>query len=436
MKYFMYLIYTFSSLFGAESFDDWLNKGEVSGYLKYYYIETNKNYISGQGTSAHSNAVGGQLHYNTARINGLTFGTTFMTTQGFLLADNVESSTLGQDEGKRGDDASDAYSVLGEIYLDYTDELFNVWYGRRLITTPMIGPKKARMLPSTVEGGHASMNLREELSLSVTYVDKFKQRSANHFTNIVQHALGDDMLAITGVREASVYNVNVNYKTNGLELNFYDTYAVNFLNTMYADISYKKDFYSLATQFVSQQSIGNADSNLAKIDSLTKGKKINSRAIGIRGGLSYKESSLDLVYRNILRNSSSYDSIITPWDGELLYAYSTTTNNLGQSLYGNGLTAGGAYVGGTEGVKFGFTQTYNFLGLKGFKTHLAYAMYANPLYRENQEDLKAIIFYDMGNISLQLKGIWIDNDTYTFKDGTVNQLDSLTQYHAILTYKF
>ena len=60
----------------------------------------------------------------------------------------------------------------------------------------------------------------------------------------------------------------------------------------------------------------------------------------------------------------------------------------------------------------------------------------NPDYREDQEDLKIFIAYKMGNISWQIKGIWIDNDTYTFKDGTINQLDALTQYHIIANYKF
>jgi len=436
MKYFILSILLLSSLYASESLSSWFKDGNVSGNIKYYYIETNKNYITGVQTSTHSNAIGGQLHYETSRLKNFALGTTFMTTQGFLLPNNVESSTLGQDEGKKGGVAKDSYSVLGEVYGDYKNKYINVWYGRRIISTPMIGPKKSRMLPSTVEGGEVKFFVNNNIALSLIYADKFKQRTAKNFSNIIEHALGSDTYSITGKNGGDIFTASLKYKNENILFNFYNMYAQDFINSAYFDLAYKKELYSISTQFVSQRSIGNADTNLAKITSVTNGKKINSNAFGIRGGLNYKESSFDLVYRNVLRDASSYDSIITPWDGELLYAYSSTTNNLGQSLYGNGLTAGGAYVGGTQGVKLGYTQKYLFAGLKGWKTHLAYARYRNSLYREDQQDLKAILFYDIGNISIQLKGIWIDNDTYTFKNGTVNQLDSLTQYHAIVNYKF
>lgn len=436
MRYVLLITLFLTYLNANDDLASWFKDGDVSGNIKYYYIETNKNYFQANRTSAHSNAIGGQLKYKTARLNGLLLSTTFMTTNSFLLPDNVESSTLGQDEGKKGFNAKEGYSILGEVNVDYKNQYIHLWYGRKLVNTPMIGPKPARMLPSTVEGGEVSIYVSPQLSMSLLYADKFKQRTAKNFSNIIKHALGTDTHAITGKEEGSTYTGIVKYKSESIQANIYNMYAQDFMNALYGDILYKQDSYSISAQVVSQISVGNANTNLAKSTSVTKGKKINTKAFALRAGFKYKESDFDLVYRNILRDENSYDSIITPWDGNLLYAYSSTTNNLGQSLYGNALTAGGAYVGGTQGIKFGYTQKYNFLGLKGWKTHVALAIYRNTLYREDQEDLKAIIFYDMGAFSVQLKGIWIDNDTYTFKDGTVNQLDSLTQYHAIVNYKF
>ena len=436
MRNLIILLSVCTLIHASQTSSSWFEDGNVSGNLKYYYIETNKNYISGQETSHHSNAIGGQLKYTSKRVYNILFQASFMTTHGFLLPENVESSTLGQDEGKKGLSDEDAYSVLGEVNLDYINKYFNLWYGRKLVNTPMIGPKSARMLPSTIEGGEVSAYVSKDTRVRLLYADKFKQRTAKNFTNIIKHALGSDTYAVTGSDEGSTYTLHLQHLLDRSALNIYNMYAPDFLNAAYVDFKYTNDFYTLAAQAVQQVSVGNANTNLAKTSSITNGKKINATAFGLRAILKHKESSLDIVYRNILRDENAYDSIITPWDGSLLYAYSSTTNNLGQSLYGNGLTAGGAYVGGTQGVKLGFTQKYNFLGLKGFKTHLAYAVYRNDLYREDQEDLKAILFYDKGPFSLQLKGIWIDNDTYTFKDGTVNQLDSLTQYHAIVNYNF
>ena len=434
MKYLLFLTLLSWKLLAQESLLSWLEEGKISGNLKYYYIETNKEFITAQHDSSHSNALGAQLSYTSKSYNGLSFGSTFMMTQGIFLPNYIESSTIGQDEGVMGKDPSDAYFTLGELYVKYNYQNQEYWYGRKVISNPMIGPKKSRVLPSSIEGFEAIYSLNSNTKFSVSNIEKFKQRTAKNFSNIVKHALGDDMFAITGKNEASIYIVNLNYTTKDIQYNIYDFYAENFLNTFYTDITYKKDFYSLSAQYVKQSSIGNAHRNLVQNTSPTKGKTIDAQGFGLRAMLHYEKSSFDFVYRNIFRNANAYDSLITPWDGELLYAYSSTTNNLGQSLYGKGLTAGGAYVGGTQGFKLGYTQKYH--SLKNFKTHLAYAVYKNDLYREDQEDLRVVLAYENTPFSFKLVGIWIDNDTYTFKDGTVNQLDWLTQYHAVINYTF
>jgi hypothetical protein len=436
MKNLYFVLFFLFSVYGADSFETWLQEGKVSGNIRYYYIETNKKFITDEYSSAHANSVGGQLNYTTAIWNGWKLGATFMTTQPFLLPDQVETSSIGQDNGFMGKNPANGFSVMGEAYSDYTNTLFNVWYGRRVIATPMIAAKDVRMLPSSVQGGEGQLFLNEKTTVSVGYLDRFKQRSSDTFTNIIKHALGVDTCAITGKDEGFVIPVRLTYKAAPWILNVYDLYAPDFFNTAYTDIEYKGDFYTLSAQGVMQNSIGNANGNLTQATSVTKGKKIHAAGVGVRAEVSYKESSLDLVYRNIVRDSDSYDSIITPWDGTLLYAYSSTTNNLGQSFYGNALTSGGAYVGGTRGYKIGYTQKYDFAGLKGFSTHIAYALYINPRYREDQEDIKAILRYKSGDWAFELKGIWIDNDTYTKKDGTVNQLDWLTQFHGIANYSF
>jgi hypothetical protein len=436
MKNLFWVFFYFSSLLGTDSFEEWFQEGKVSGNIRYYYIETNKKFITDEYSSAHANSVGGQLNYTTSLYNGWRLGTAFMTTQPFLLPELVESSSIGQDNGFRGKNPATGFSVMGEAYAGYANTIFNVWYGRRVITTPMIAAKDVRMLPSSVQGGEGKLFLNETTSVSVGYLDRFKQRSSDGFTNIIKHALGADTRAITGKDEGFAIPLTLTYKDAPLTLNLYDLYAPDFFNTAYGDIEYKGDFYTLSAQGVLQNSIGNANDNLAQATSVTKGKKIKAAGVGVRAEVGYKESSLDLVYRNIVRDSDSYDSLITPWDGTLLYAYSSTTNNLGQSFYGNALTAGGAYVGGTRGYKIGYTQKYDFTRLKGFSTHIAYALYTNPRYREDQEDIKGILRYKRGNWSFELKGIWINNDTYTTKDGTVNQLDWLTQFHGIANYAF
>lgn len=436
----MKLVYVFlllaGSIYGADSLLSWLQEGKISGNVRYVYIETDKRVFLGKYTGQYGNSVGGQLKYTTALWNGWKIATAFMTTHPFLLPENAESSGIGQDNGFMGEDPRKGYSLVGEAFVDYQNNLYHVWAGRRLITSPMIGEKDVRMLPSTVQGGDIKLALNDTTTLSAGYIDHFKQRSSDDFTNIVKHALGTDMYAITGHEEGYVVPLQLSYKTQPLTINFYDLYSPDFLNTAYADIEYKHDFYTLMAQWVLQNSIGNADINLAKADSVTKGKRINATGFGARAILRYNESSFDFTYRTILRDASAYDSIITPWDGTLLYAYSNASNNLGQSFYGNALTSGGAYVGGTQGYKIGYTQKYDFTGLKGFSTNIAYAIYRNPIFRGNQNDLIALLKYKKGDFSLEFKGVWIDEDTTTAKDGSVKQVDWLTQYQVTANYAF
>lgn len=436
MKTFYLFFILIGSLYGVDSTFSWIQEGKLFGNIRYVYIETDKRVFQGKYTEQYGNSVGGQLKYTTSDWNGWEVATTFMTTHPFTLPENVESSGIGQDNGFMGENSREGYSLLGEGYVDYQNNFFNVWAGRRLITSPMIGEKDVRMLPSTVQGGEIKLALSDTTTLSSGYLDHFKQRSSDDFTNIIKHALGTDMYAITGHEEGYAVPLQLSYKTQPLSINLYDLYAPDFMNTAYADIEYKHDFYTLSAQAVMQNSVGNADINLAKSDSVTKGKRINATGFGARAILKHDESSLDFNYRIILRDASAYDSIITPWDGTLLYAYSNASNNLGQSFYGNALTSGGAYVGGTQGYKIGYTQKYDFTPIKGLSTNIAYAIYRNPIFRGNQNDLIALLKYKKGNFSLEFKGVWIDEDTTTAKDGSVKQVDWLIQYQATANYAF
>ena len=66
-----------------------------------FILATDKDKNNQPNTSAHSNAIGGQLSYTTSTFNGFKTGVTFMTTNGFALPSSVDTSTLGRDNGIR-----------------------------------------------------------------------------------------------------------------------------------------------------------------------------------------------------------------------------------------------------------------------------------------------------------------------------------------------
>jgi len=208
------------SLQAADGLDTWFKEGSVQGNIRYYYIDTAKE-GNQPTTSQHANAIGGQLGYVSGSLYGLKMGATLMTTHGFALDNNpanVDTSIIGRDNGVRadgsanGDHADDGFIVLGEAYGQYNRDNYELWYGRKVFESPLIDAKDVRMLPSSIEGGMASIKPTSEIQLSAGFVDKFKQRTSDRFTDIVKHALGSDTLVITGHEGGYVVPVSLSYK--------------------------------------------------------------------------------------------------------------------------------------------------------------------------------------------------------------------------------
>lgn len=427
----------------AETLSAWLAEGNAYGNVRYYYIETDKDDGKGTTSSAHANSVGGQLGYETASLHGLKLAATFMTTNPFALPSVVDTSIIGKDNGVRGGNPKQGFSVLGEAYVQYDRRFFTFWYGRKKLDTPLINTKDVRMLPSTVQGAMA-VAAAGPWRVDAGYLDRFKQRTSDTFTNIVEHALGADTQAVTGHRAGYVVPVSLACDTETFQLKGYDYYSPDFMNALYFGAGYKHLFLNsgaslkIEGQYLSQQSIGNADDNLAKTDSVTGGEKLRSSAYGLKASASHFESSFQVTYTKVLRGEGDHDSLVLPWDGTPLFTNMITSNDLFQSLYGNAFKADSAYIGGTAGVKLGVSQGFDFSGIGGFKAMLAWAQFGNGRtgFDKDQQDINAVIGYARNEFSLALKGIWVRNSTEVDKRGTVSQLYNLTQYRVIANFNF
>jgi hypothetical protein len=449
MKNIILSLACFSSLYSATSMQTWLSEGTTNGQVKYYYIQTDKDNGSTK-TSAHTNSVGGFLSYQTGNFNGLEAKVTFMTTNGFLLPDRVDTSILGRDNGVRiegdpsGKVAQESFSVLGEANLKYTYENFDINYGRQVVNTPLIDAKNVRMLPSAVQGSIAHIKL-DDFIVSAAWLDKFKQRTSNKFIDMTKHALGDATKAVTGHDEGDVIYGAVNYKNENLEANVYNYYAFDFINSIAANLTGKikrsdKLSFAYGVEYINQKSIGNADTNLAQSGSATNGQKIDVNAFSLKVSAKYDESTFYAAYSNIARSSSKHDSLVLPWDGTPLFTNMITSNDLFQSNYGKALNADSAYIGGTQGVKLAYTQTFDFTGYKGYKAVLSWAQYINSRadYDKAQQDYNIVLAYAVKpSFSLALKGIHVVNNTsLNASNDTVSQLNTLNQYRVIASYNF
>lgn len=427
----------------VDSIASWFEEGTVKGNIKYYYIETQKDIPNAASTSAHANAIGGQLSYTTAKWNGFQTGASFMTTNGFALPNVVDTSIIGRDNGVRtgnADVAKDSFAVLGEAFVKYNYKDFTALYGRQVIKTPLIHAKVVRLLPSAVQGTFLDYKL-DKGSVGASYLTHFKQRTSDQFINIVKHALGDNTRAVTGDDKGEVIVLDGVYKGKISSVRVYNYYAQDFMNSFYIDANFKNKLDTGWTvhagyQYINQKSIGNADDNLNKVGSLTGSQRISSNAFGFKFAAGYDESKLDFAFTKVLADSDRHDSLVLPWDGTPLYSNMITSNDLFQSNYGKALNADSIYIGGTAGIKLAYTQKYDFTGFKGFKTVLSYLNARNSQFAKNQRDYNAVIAYGIGNFSLALKGIWVRHNTSQDTVGTISQIDKLTQYRVIANLKF
>jgi len=445
-KYLLHLALITTTINAADNITAWFSEGKINGNLRYYYIETNKKSPT-VDSSAHANSFGGNLHYETSKLNGFSSGITFMSTNAFRLPDKVDASLLARDNGVRlensagGSEAQKSFSVIGEAYLEHFKDGLKIGYGRKAMNTPLLHTKDVRMILSTVQGAYAKYIFNDNTTFSINYLTHFKQRTSNKFTNIVEHVLGSQTKAITGDDKQDLILFGTEYAKDSLRAKFYDYYATNFINMLYTDLSYSSNLnngsnWSLAAQFISQYSIQNSDENLAKTGSITGGKQISSNALALKGSYSLAESTFTLAASKLFSDSNKHDSLVLPWDGTPLFTNMITANNLFQSNYGKGLQADSVYIGGSKALKIGFSQKFGFADLKGLKASLSYLITDNDRFMKKQKDLNAVLSYSKDNYSVAFKGIWVDNNSDMKANGTVTQIDDFSQFRVIANYNW
>ena len=421
----------------ADNVLDMFANGKASGYMQYYYISTGK--APKVPSEAHS--LGGELDFKTASLYGVSLKAGFMTTNPFLLGPHVDTSIIGKDNGVRGEDATKGFSVLAKANIAYKRDIFEMWFGRETIKTPLIDTKRVRMLDSAVEGALASIVQKEGFSADVGYLSGFKQRTSDTFTNIVQHALGSDTQTITGSANGYVAPFGLSYKAKNFAVNFHNYYAQDFMNSAYLDAYFKSSIgdlkYKVSAQGIYQNSIGNADEFFVKNYTYSHGK-IDAKSLSAKIDTKYDESKLTFAFSNVFKKSEVHNSLVLPWDGTPLYTNMITSNDLFQSLYGSSLKSDSAYIGGTMGLKVAYKQGFNFTGYSGYSATVSYANYANDKFAQSQHDTNLVLAYanKKKNMTLALKGIWVKNNTSANKAGQIKQDKELAQYRVIANLKF
>ncbi len=109
-------------------------------------------------------SIGGKLHMQTAPVNGISFGTSFYTTQGVDEKHNDGVAFFSADKH--------SYSILGEAYLQAEIQNTLIKVGRQELDTPYADTDDIGMIPNTFEALIVVNNDIQDTTIVLAHLQK------------------------------------------------------------------------------------------------------------------------------------------------------------------------------------------------------------------------------------------------------------------------
>lgn len=138
----------------VEKFKNMFIDAKVSGEVKSIYAGYNQK----ASLDTYATALGGQLKYELASLNGFNAAVAFTTSHdlGFATGD--------KDTDRNNDELSSLagnYTQISEAYINYVYDDFNFRGGRQVIDTPLADSDDIRMIQNTFEAYIATYNISD-----------------------------------------------------------------------------------------------------------------------------------------------------------------------------------------------------------------------------------------------------------------------------------
>ncbi|NCB53606.1 MAG: major outer membrane protein, partial [Epsilonproteobacteria bacterium] len=152
--------------FGADTLADAFKEGKVSGELKAFYWDRDRNpAISGESIFN----TGVVLGYTTGSYNGFSLGLTGQANSAPFASSNAKTQ-FGWDEYGSG-------AQLSEAYLAYSAGKTTVQVGRMFLNTPLIASLGNRIVKEAFEGASIVNTDLPNTTLTAAYVQKFQAQT-------------------------------------------------------------------------------------------------------------------------------------------------------------------------------------------------------------------------------------------------------------------
>jgi len=318
--------------------------GKVSGQFRSFYVD--RTYAGTTDNNRNALAVGGWIGYDSAEWNGLSAGTKFYVTEGVRIHDDSEADvgTDSYDPSLQGRNFDD-YGFIGEAYLNYARDDFNIKLGRQKLNTPLIGADDARMLPNLFEAVVSHYTGFQDTTLMLAHITRETAGTfANIYGNSVLGLQGGYGLGTTAALSGDFVNMGQlalgdsgdgNNNTDGvtvgsvvykgienLSLQAWNYYGHDILNSVYlqADYGFKvSDAVKMTAsgQYINQSDVG--DSLAGDVDANYYGAKLGASYGALSGYVAYSTTDSD---------TDDDHGIITPWGGIPAFTQGMVTRHM------------------------------------------------------------------------------------------------------------
>lgn len=372
----------------ATSVEEMFKNGELSGQLRVGHFTFDKK--DNTKSDDYVSAIGGQLKYETALLYGLSMGVAMYTSHSIALLsgdkeDNKFNDLLTSSEKN--------YTELGEAYVNYTRDSFNLRVGRQQIDTPLADTDDWTMTPHTFEAVVASYGF-EELGLTLIGANVQRWQGVNTgYENVLNNSWAD-----TG--DSSTNMVAALYANDMLESGIWYYDIGSAAKAVYADISATFDLSddvgaTFGVQYLDESQEANSN--------------IEGSIAGVMAEVSFAGLTLGGAYNNVSVDNG--DSIFEGFGGGSSYTnmFITTAATFNDGTYG-------------DANSYSFSAAYEFMGveLSGAYAEFKADDIGNGKGDKSEMDLVASHSYNDGEIEVALGFVRVKD-----KIDSTNSLDRI-----------
>jgi hypothetical protein len=438
-----------ANLQAADSLEAMFSEGKVSGQIREFSIIRSIETSNGGGSTRKANAIGGHLKYETAPLSGVSVGAAFYTTNGFLNQtpktnyNAVDPTLLG--------DNNDAYSILGEAYVQAKFGNTTLKAGRQKLDTPLAGSDDARMLPNLFEAYTLTNTDIANTTLVAAHVTKFAQGTfgrayaggilaatsgysavttpsaysrtrVGEFVNMGEYSVGKNTSGVTV--GAAIY------KDGNFKAQLWDYYAHDILNAIYGEVNYswKCMINENVKPFVGAQMIKESDIGDKQLKNIAGTGTIDSTYYALKAGFKIENFTATVAYSSVGANSATdniyQNAIITPWGGMPAYTQGMVTRH--------------QFLAGTDATKLAISYNWKAFGpdLSTAFYYTDFDMAANNAYTFGDAKESGFDFIykpaAVKNLNLRLRGNFADD----FNVNGTGVTTSWNEYRFIVNYNF